>query len=344
MSPTDANKAGSANSPNAVCTEEFTLTVSDDRMAVLFECSRVLGETRPLAESILLRLVEMKIATERTSEELAGVIQKATAEDGSVEGLPLIEGTQPGDSVDGTIEWINDFFVTGFDIDADSDRVDYWHRLENLNVGDGMDLARKFPAVAGDPGVDVLGEPVPAEEPIEALMTCGPNVQTTEAEDHTLFTAAKDGRLRWADGIIAVDDVYTIEGDVDINVGNISHPGAVIIQGNVAVGATIEADGDIVVKGCVEPANIQASGSLTVEGGIVGSDGTRIDLGGGVHAKYILEATIVACEDLEITNEIRRASITTRGAVVMPKGAIVDLFVLPSVLSQRFVHIFLRLC
>jgi uncharacterized protein (DUF342 family) len=324
MSPSDPNPAGTVNSQNPVCAEEFTLTVSEDRMAVIFNCGRVSGDVESLVEPIGLRLADMNITTERAPEEMAGAIRQATAEDGSVSGLALVEGTRPGDSVDGRIEWIEDFFITGFDIDADSDRADYWHRLENLNVSEGMDLARVFPAISGDPGLDVFGEPVPAEEPVEARIESGPNVETTTVDDHTLFTATKHGRLRWADGILAVDDVYTIEGDADINVGNICHPGAVVIQGNVAAGAKIEAEGDIVVKGCVEPANIRASGSLTVAGGIVGSGGTRIELGGGVHAKYILEATIVACEDLEITNEIRRSSITSRGAVVMPRGAIVD--------------------
>jgi hypothetical protein len=53
-------------------------------------------------------------------------------------------------------------------------------------------------------------------------------VNTTEADGCVVYSASRDGRMRRADGILAVDDIYTIRGEVGLETGNVSHPGATV--------------------------------------------------------------------------------------------------------------------
>ena len=94
------------------------------------------------------------------------------------------------------------------------------------------------------------------------------------------------------------------------------------MNGNITAGAKVEAEGDIVVKGMVEPCNIKTSGSLVVENGVVGREDCRIELGGGLQAKYVLDATIFADGDVEVDSQIVRSRIRTRGQILIPNGRI----------------------
>ena len=184
-------------------------------------------------------------------------------------------------------------------------------------------LARLIPPRCGTPGRDVLGGDINVADPLPATIRVGSNVRVEDQEDgSTAYYATFDGRIRWADGVLAVDDVYVIKGNVGLETGNIDHPGAVVIEGDIQAGASVTAKGDIIVKGMVEPSNVNASGKLVVNGGVVGRDGFKIELDGGLHAKYVLEATVLTGDDVEVSNEIDRANIKTRGRVVIPKGRI----------------------
>jgi uncharacterized protein (DUF342 family) len=281
----------------AESTEEFSgtkLQVSDDKLAVVLDCPDPGGQIDALLDDVQNQLGELGLTELPDRPQLAAKIQEARGE-GDILGLVLIEGTAPVAPEDGRIEWEQDFFATGFNVESASGRVDYWQRMEKLSVTNGQVLARVHPPKPGSPGTDVFGNDAAVDEPQEAVISQCPNVEYAVDADIGVYTATIDGRIRWADGVLAVDDVFTIDGDVGLETGNISHPGAVEVNGNVLTGATIEAEGDIVVKGLVEPANIRSNGSLTVRGGIVGREDCKIDLGGGVHAKYILDASIAAC-------------------------------------------------
>jgi uncharacterized protein (DUF342 family) len=222
------------------------------------------------------------------------------------------------------VEWAEDFFAKGFKLDEDSGSVDYWQRRENLSVQEGQLLMTVYPPQPGTPGCDLLGRRLPVERARPARVRLGSHVrQKEDAAGVQSLYADRSGRLRWADCVLAVDDVYTIRGDVGLETGHIDHPGALVILGDIQAGAQVKAAGDIVVKGMVEPATIITQGSLTVQGGVIGGQDSRLELGGGLHARYLLEAEVDAGEDIEIVNEIMQSRVRTRGAVIVPKGRIV---------------------
>jgi uncharacterized protein (DUF342 family) len=257
-----------------------------------------------------------------TADRMA-VLVTCSLPDPEMPWAPLLEGQPPVPPRDGWLEWSRDYFAAGFRMDPRTGSVDYWDRLEDRVVHKGDLLLRVHPPAEGKPGLDLLGRQVKVEPPQKVVARCGPQVTQEDGPDGGIvFRATADGRLRWADNVIAVDAVFTIRGSVRLETGHISHPRAVMIMGDIQNGAHVTAEGDMVIKGMVEPSQVDVGGSLTVQGGIVGAEGFSATVAGTVHARYVLDADIVAGDDVVVTNEITQSRIATRGGVFIPKGRI----------------------
>jgi hypothetical protein len=174
----------------------------------------------------------------------------------------------------------------------------------------------------GKAGKTLQGGEVPVPKPRNARLRAGKGVEATEEEERILVHASVSGRLNHKDGTVSVDDVYTVRGDVCLETGNIHHTGALVVQGDVKEGARIECEGEVVVKGMVEPCDIVCGGSLTVGGGIVGDPEHRLDVAGAVQARYLNDVTLRCGGDVTVTSQIDHSHVETLGQVLMPKGRI----------------------
>jgi hypothetical protein len=139
----------------------------------------------------------------------------------------------------------------------------------------------------------------------------------------SMLTATIDGRVRFKEPELCVDDVLTIEGNAGLATGHIEHSGAVEILGNVEPGSQVSARGDIVVMEMVEGADLKAGGSLTVIGGVVATGKEPIMADGSVQARYIMEADIEAGGDVVAVREVRHANVKTRGRLDVRGGRLV---------------------
>jgi hypothetical protein len=148
-------------------------------------------------------------------------------------------------------------------------------------------------------------------------------VRAERKEDGIFYYSKTKGRARWASNTLSVDEIYRIPGSVGMETGNINHPGAIVVEGDVLAGSRVEAAGDIEVMGTVEASDISAGGNLTVRRGITGTGNDPIKVHGSVHAKFILEAQVEADEDIVVESEIIQSSVKTRGALTMPAGRLV---------------------
>ncbi len=136
--------------------------------------------------------------------------------------------------------------------------------LERCNAGDV--LVRKSGVAAAVDGVDAYGRTLPAERGKDVKLSAGSNASL--AEDGSSVIAAIDGvPVREPSGRIVVTPSVTVK-NVDFKSGNIHFDGSVIVEGDVLQGFSVEATGDVHVKGSVEHALIRAGGSITIGGGV----------------------------------------------------------------------------
>ncbi len=297
------------------------LRVTSDRMTALFEGIIPSDQYLPIAEVICNRLVEMEIHEPPPPDVVARILQKAYDNDPEGNEVLLVEGVEPVEGEDGHIEWAADFFNEGFSLDEKSDSLDYHEPAAQLSVLQGDQLAVMIPMKKGEDGFDVFGTRIPAVVTTDPRIRSGDNVEYDK--ETRCYSAKTDGRFKWANHVLSVDEIYYVRGDVGPETGNISHPGMVTVTGDVLEGFKLETSGDIAVNGIVEGAHIQTTGKLSVRGGIIGAENQRIVGGDDIHARFIVDADLVAEGDVSADSEIVQTAVHCRGSVQIPRGRIV---------------------
>lgn len=195
-------------------------------------------------------------------------------------------------------------------------RVDYRELDLYVPVTEGQLLVTRILATEGTPGVTIKGKEIKQKPGKEANMPKGKNVNINE--DKTEMRSMYSGMVEFVHGSVNVSNVYSINGDVDLSVGNIEFDGSIHISGSVRAGHVIKATGGIVVGGTVEASTIISEGSIEVKGGMQGADKGRIEAGGSVNIMYVERGTVVA--DGSITLDACIHSNLAAGGTVTAKG------------------------
>lgn len=301
----------------------FAVYVSRDKLSVLVDCPDPLADLADTVGRIGEAFRKLKLP-EYPDDAMLERMLKACARPGEpLAGQPLIMGYAPEPPRDGCLEWTHDYFAGGWAIDPRTGAIDFWARLDHRAVAAGELLVRLLPPLPGEPGLNVFGAKVPAAKPRRERLRCGKGVvQETDGDGVACFRSAVNGRVRLNDGTVSVDEVYVIKGDLGLGIGNVRHAGTLQVEGDIQQGVTIEVGGDIAVRGMIEPCRITAGGSVQAAGGIVGQDGCRIEIGGGLQAKYLRDVQIDAIADVTIGSEISHSAVRTLGRVLVPNGRI----------------------
>ncbi len=301
---------------------EYRLHISRDRVAVLLDCPTPHSGTNDLIRRILDDFQLLGIPEYPDAETLNAILLSSCKPGQSLREQTILMGQAASPSINGHLEWARDFFAKGWEVDEETGAIDFWAKCESRAVVKGELMVCLHHPIDGIPGLNVFGKEIPVSKPSKVKLRSGKDVNRIEKQGFIAFEAKCEGRVRHADGIVSVDNVYMIKSDVSLKTGNVVHTGAVVIQGDVGHGATLEVEGDIIVKGMLEPCNIKCGGSLTVAGGIVGEKGFRIELGGDLLARYISEANLEVGGDVLVGNEISHSRIMCLGKVTVPKGRI----------------------
>lgn len=294
--------------------------VSRDRMMVHVSVAEPVDDPVSLAQAILLDLESMGIERPPERERLVQLIGDR-GRSNLDEGILVAQGQAPTPPRHGALIWAQDFFHTGFVEDRVTGMVDYRRHTNNLAVVAGQLLAHIIHPEEGQEGRDVFGRRVPPERPRRVHVRAGPNVQFDEADG--TFVATADGRLRTATDLVAVDEVFTVQGSVGLATGHIRHPGTLIVEKDIEAGAEVCVEGDLEVKGTIEAADVVAGGAVRVWGGIVGAADRRVKAGGSLRAKFIRDAHVEAGESVYVEKELVHSTVRTRGALVAPQGRVV---------------------
>lgn len=200
------------------------------------------------------------------------------------------KGTPPTMGKDARIEY---FFSVNKSLKPkhnDDGTVNY-HELNIISkVEKGQLLARLIPAIPGDPGMDVLGAELKPKEVQNVHLSYANNIRLSE--DETEIYSEVTGHVSLVQGKVFVSAVYEVPADVDNSVGDINYPGNVSVKGNVKSGFVIRADGDIIVEGVVEGAQLYAGGQIIVKRGIHGMGRGVLSANGNIVIKFIESATV----------------------------------------------------
>lgn len=217
-----------------------------------------------------------------------------------------------------------------FDINAGKDRkpkirpdgtVDY-NSVEVINpVDTGELLAKIIPGKPGTAGKNVSGEAIYPKALEDISIAVGNNVELSE--DGLEAYAACDGQAAYRGGKIWVDNVYIVQGDVDVSTGNIAFNGDVLINGSIRTGFSVKAKGNIEINGVVEGAEIKAGKSIMIRNGIQGMKKAYVVAGEDITTKFIESAVVIANGFINASSILYSDITGDKGVLVKGKKAII---------------------
>ena len=97
------------------------------------------------------------------------------------------------------------------------------------------------------------------------------------------------GNLYIEEYLICVNEVFTVEGDVDYETGHLDVSGDLEVKGNVRSGFDVCSGGNIIIRGMVElNAYVFAKGDIEITRGIIGKP-TKVVTQGNFITKLVQE-------------------------------------------------------
>jgi uncharacterized protein (DUF342 family) len=291
----------------------FSLNVSRDRLTLYLDAAGDAHTHADLAAIVRAELENRGYKPVPSADALRACFDRAGDPGSDLIQVAVHQGRPATAPQHGRIEWARPFFDIGFVVDEASGTTDYWTPARQVTVREDEELARIIEPVPGEAGADVFGRRIVAARARSARIVPGQNVRLDR--DSNALIANKSGRIRWTGYTLAVDETFTISGDLGLKTGHVNHPGALIIRGNVQQGAQVAAEGDVLVGGTVESASVKTGGSLEVRGGIIGRADTTVRAGGGIRARYVLEADLRARGDIVVGGEIVNSKLETVGGI-----------------------------
>lgn len=264
----------------------------------------------------------MEVADVKRALKEAGVVSgvvnneriAAFCEEGKLVPVDFLAaaGTQPGAGEDASITytWLKEDAKAQDDVS----KIDFRELNLVKSVRAGDVIAVRKPPTRGAEGETVTGKKTPGEWGSDISVKPGANV--TCNPDNTQFVAAMDGSPKIANGVISVDPVYRIPGDVDYSTGNINFAGALEIKGNVQDGFVVKAEGNISIGGNVQAAEVIAGGDVAVAGGIITRHEGTVSARGSVSAKFIENSAVEADGDVIADRAIINSKVRSNNRVI----------------------------
>jgi uncharacterized protein len=232
------------------------------------------------------------------------------------EKVEIAEGTK---AVDGRDAYIQYFFETDQSKvrlkEGSNGKIDFKELNIIQNVVENQPLAKKIPPEKGVPGETVTGKWLSATNGKDINLPVGTNVHVANDDSDTILSDM-NGQVIVSGGLVHVEPVYTVNGDVNLKTGNIVFLGTVIVQGNVEDGFSINAKGNIEVHGTVAKAELDAEGDIIIYQGINGKGEGHIHAGKSLWARFVENANITTGDMVFVSDGIINSYVDAYNRII----------------------------
>ncbi len=285
-------------------------------------CSLVISDDNLYASAVAEVGTVLAVSDIKRALMLAGIVgafdddQLESLLDMSEPGAPVLvaSGLPPEIGVDARVEY---FFETDRHVGGGgglADKLDWKAIKDRSFVKNGATLARKHAPTKGKDGRDLFGRRIIARNGEDTSLSCGEHVAF--GPDGRSLVARCSGVAKLGDnGAVSVADVVSVR-DVDLSSGSICTLGSVIVDGNVTDGFTVEAAGDVYIRGNVEGASVVAGGRIVVGGGV--RQHGKLDAVGPVAVRFVdPDCSIHTLSALDVVGHAIGAQLSALGPVVV---------------------------
>ncbi|MDD3168924.1 MAG: FapA family protein [Eubacteriales bacterium] len=299
------------NQPEIPAVILIEVTASDDSMTGFIKLVKQGENPLPVTKE---QLIEALYANRITYGIKESSVEKLAARPIYNIKIEVAKGLAPINGEDGTIcffvkrdaEYSPEINMEGT---IDYKNLDYFQIVKKDQV-----LAEIKKESEGTEGMNIFGGIMPAKNGRPAPSPVGKN--THLVQDDTLLVSDCDGVIRFIRDTIDVNDMLKINGDVDQLTGNVNFSGDVTIEGDVSDGFSVKSGGNIIIKGVVEDATIEAAGNVHISKGINGGGANSIYVGGNLKCKYIEHANIHVEGEINV-DYIIDSNVTCMGNIAL---------------------------
>ncbi|MFV0423281.1 FapA family protein [Oleidesulfovibrio sp.] len=148
-----------------------------------------------------------------------------------------------------------------------------------------------------------------------SALPVGPNCKIDPANKHCILAAA-NGYVFYNDGLITVKKMLNVRRDVDFHTGNVVFVNDIAVHGSVRTGFEVHGN-NILVKGIIEGAKINARGALASETGVKGQKSALLRASQNIRLPFCENAELRTRSNVMIDTSCMHTDIYASGNVVI---------------------------
>ena len=196
--------------------------------------------------------------------------------------------------------------------------ADFKNSLNLATINEGELLAVYVPPTEGTPGYDIYGTLVPALGTGKDVLPLRGKGIVPDETGHKYY-AEYTGHIVMDGAKISIDKLYRVNGDLNIETGNIHFDGDVEVSGDVRSGLEIDTKGSIFIGGHVGACKLKAGQNITIQKGIQGRGICEISAGGDVACKFVEACHIVADGNIYADSVLNSTLLAKNQVIVTSK-------------------------
>lgn len=294
--------------------DDCAVSLSEDRLVAFFS-----ADPKGDRLTFFAILSVLRAAGIRYGIDYQAVEKIAQAENQRCSGVIVARGKAPLHGRDGALEYQFDPEVNRAPLILENGAVDF-RQVDVIKCVARDDLlVTRVPPTEGKPGMNVIGEVIPANRGQEVSLPVGDRTYTDR--DRIELRAAVPGHVYMSQDRVSVEEILIIKGNVDFSTGNLDFKGDAIIQGTVLSGFTVCANGNIEIGGDVESGTlISRKGNVSIKGGVVGHGKAKITAAGSIQVRFADGAVLVAQDTISIRDSLINCQVTAGRRVELGQG------------------------
>ncbi len=288
----------------------YKIEISNDKMkAYIYISAPRSGGLHIQVNDIVAILKSYKIVVGFKEKEVVEALNK----DDYNKPILIAEGLAPRIGADAKIEYKTKVKKEFVALEEDSSgRVDFKQLNTIENVVIGQVLAKKIPAQKGEMGYDLYNQVLPGRDGNDVSLKAGKG--TILSIDGTELIAQVNGQAALVRGVINVEPIFRIMGDVGPKTGNINFIGSVYVHGSVLSGFEVKASSNIEVHGSVTKGLLEAEGDIVLPSGVTSSKVTSTF--GNIYAKYVQDSNLYASHNIFVAESILRSHLGAGESII----------------------------
>jgi len=254
-----------------------------------------------------------KIISVVSENKFSQQISEINLEKPNLTKVVVAEGREPVNGYDAYFEPLLSFEKQAGKILEDG-RIDYKEVGSIVEVQKNQEILKYFPAMKLVDGYNIFAEPVHAVRVDKGGYQKGDNLIQSDS-DASIYVSAINGCINIWHNKVSVLPVAVIDGDVNLETGNIVFNGSVRVTGSVLPGFKVQADSDIIVENYVEDAQLTAGGDIVVKQGVVGKESVKLTANGNIRAKFMQNVKVEAGKSVIVDDSIINCDILAYDSV-----------------------------